>query len=178
MFATNVGRAIQIIKNSIKHNKFVFLSGRSMVNNIEICQELGYVNVPKEYVRKLDKSADDMPDHKVVILCTGAQGEEFSALARMARNEHAQIKLRRGDTILLSSTTIPGNELAMQTLRNNLVIKEINLITNDNMDIHASGHGGAEDHKMMLHLLKPEYFLPYYLDAFARYAHKKLALDI
>lgn len=177
-FATNVWRIIQIIKSAVKHNKIVFLSGRSMVNNVEICQELGYINVPKHMIRKLDKTADEMPDQKVVILCTGAQGEEFSALARMSRGEHQQITLRRGDTILLSSSTIPGNELAMASMKNNLVSKDIKLITNDSMDIHTSGHGGAEDHKLMLTLLKPQFFLPFFLDATARYAHRDLAINM
>jgi ribonuclease J len=149
-----------------------------MVNNVEICQELGYINVPKHMIRKLDKTADEMPDQKVVILCTGAQGEEFSALARMSRGEHPQITLRKGDTILLSSSTIPGNELAMASMKNNLVSKDIKLITNDSMDIHTSGHGGAEDHKLMLTLLKPQFFLPFFLDATARYAHRDLAINM
>lgn len=177
-FATNVGRSIQIIRNAIKWNKIVFLSGRSMVNNIEVCQELGYINVPKANVRKLDKSAEDMPDDKVVILCTGAQWEELSALARMARDEHTQIKLREWDTILISGSTIPWNELSMQVMKNNLITKKVNLITNADMDVHTSWHGGAEDHKMMLHLLNPDYFMPFYMDAFPRYAYRKLALDM
>ncbi len=177
-FATNVWRSIQVIKNAVKNNKVVFLSGRSMLNNIEVCKELWYVNVPNDYLRKLDKTADEMPDNKVVILSTWAQWEEFSALARMARWEHAQIQLRKWDTILLSSTVIPWNERAMMTMKNNLVNKQINLITNDDMDVHASWHGWAEDHKLMLHLLKPDYFMPFYMDAFPRFAHKNLAIDM
>lgn len=176
-FASNVGRVIQLIHSAIKYNRVVFLSGRSMVNNVEICQQLGYINVPKGTIRKLNEEVENMPDSRVMILCTGAQGEEFSALARMSRDEHAQISLREGDTVLMSASTIPGNELQTAQMINKLVVKGINLITNDIMDIHASGHGGAEDHKLMLGLVNPDYFLPFYIEAFLRYEHKKLWLD-
>lgn len=147
-----------------------------MINNVEICQQLGYINAPKGSIRKVGNDIENIPDERVLILCTGAQGEEFSALARMARGEHAQITLRPGDTILRSASTIPGNELQAQLMVNQLVVKGINLVTNDDLDIHASGHGGAEDHKLMLTLVNPEYFLPFYIEAFFRYEHRKLGL--
>jgi ribonuclease J len=179
-FASNVGRVIQIIQSAVKANKYVFLSGRSMVNNVEICQELGYIKVPKNMIRNLKyaKDVESYPDEKVVIICTGAQGEEFSALARIARGEHDQITLKPGDTILMSASTIPGNELQVTKMMNDMVIKNVNIITNDAMDVHASGHGGVEDHKIMLGLLKPEYFLPFYTQAIERYHHKKLGLSM
>lgn len=176
-FASNVGRVIQLIHSAIKYNRVVFLSGRSMINNVEICQQLWYINVPKGTIRKLNEEVENMPDSRVMILCTGAQGEEFSALARMSRDEHAQISLRQGDTVLMSASTIPGNELQTSHMINKLIIKGINLITNDIMDIHASGHGGAEDHKLMLTLVNPDYFLPFYIEAYLRYEHRKLGLD-
>lgn len=175
-FASNVGRVIQLIHSAIKYNRVVFLSGRSMINNVEICQQLWYINVPKGTIRKLNEDVENMPDSRVMILCTGAQGEEFSALARMSRNEHAQITLREGDTVLMSASTIPGNELQTSQMINKLVVKGVNLITNDIMDIHASGHGGAEDHKLMIGLVNPDYFLPFYIEAYLRYEHRKLGL--
>jgi ribonuclease J len=93
-FASNVGRVIQLINSAIKYNKVVFLSGRSMINNVEICEQLGYIKVPKGTIRKINDDIENMPDNRVLILCTGAQGEEFSALARMARGEHPQVTLR------------------------------------------------------------------------------------
>lgn len=179
-FASNVGRIIQIIQSAVKHNKVVFLSGRSMINNVEICQQLGYINFPKGTVRKLINAneIDTLPDERVVLLSTGAQGEEFSALARIARGEHTHFELRPGDTVVMSASTIPGNESQFAKMINDLVIKKINLITNDAMDVHASGHGGAEDHKIMLGLVKPEYFLPYYMPAAERYSHRALGLDM
>jgi len=145
-----------------------------MENYTAICQQLGYITAPKGMVRKLNDDVENMPDDRVLILCTGAQGEEFSALARMARGEHAQITLRAGDTVLKSASVIPGNELQSEKMLNDLVVRGINVITNDDMDIHASGHGGAEDHKLMLTLVKPQYFLPYYIQAYLRYEYRKI----
>ena len=129
-------------------------------------------------IRKLDDDVNNMPDERVLVLCTGAQGEEFAALTRMSRNEHAQITLKKWDTILMSSSTIPGNELAINKMQNALLAQEVELITNAEMDVHTSWHGYAEDHKMFLSLIKPHYFMPAFDDMTHRYAHKKLALEL
>ncbi len=178
-FASNVGRVIQIIESAAKLDKVVFLSGRSMVGNAEIASELWYIRVPEGVIRKLENwDINTMPDSKVIVLSTGAQGEEFSALARMSRGEHQYVQLKPGDTVLTSSSAIPGNERQMSKMINSLVIQGISIITIDDMDIHASGHGGAEDHKIMLGLLKPQFFLPFYTEASLRYRHRTLALDM
>lgn len=177
-FASNVGRIIQIINSAIKYNRVVFLSGRSMVNNVEICQQLWYINVPKEYIRKLDNDVNNMPDERVLILSTWAQGEEFAALTRMSRDDHQFITLKKGDTILMSSSPIPGNESAMKKMFDELVIKNVNLITNKEMDVHTSGHGWIEDHKLFLSLIKPDFFMPYFMPAQERYDHRKIALEM
>lgn len=177
-FATNIGRVIQIINSAIRYNRVVFLSGRSMINNVDICQQLGYINAPKGMIRKLDNEVNTMPDERVLILWTGAQGEEFAALTRMSRGEHTQVTLKKWDTILLSSSTIPGNELAIDKMLNSLLSKWVDLITNNEMDVHTSWHGYAEDHKLFLSLIKPEYFMPAFDSMKHRYAHKKLALDL
>ena len=177
-FASNVGRIIQIIHSAMKYDKVVFLSGRSMINNVEICQNLDYIPNLKGRVRKLDRDVENMPDHRSIVLATGAQGEEFSALARISRWEHPDLKLHKGDTVLVSSSTIPGNELDMEKMLNDLIVQDIKLITKDDMDVHASGHGFEEDHKLMLTLLKPGYFMPYYTNAVMRYAHRKLGIEM
>ena len=177
-FASNVGRVMQLINAAVRNNRVVFLAWRSMINNVEICKELGYIKTPPGMVRQLNEEVEQMPDNRVMIICTGAQGEEFSALARMARDEHPQIKLRKGDTIMMSSSVIPGNELQAAKMMDLLVQKDVTLITNDDIDIHASWHGSVEDHKLFLNLVNPEYVLPYYMTPFHRYAHKKLALDM
>jgi ribonuclease J len=177
-FASNIWRIIQIINSAIKYNKVIFLSGRSMVNNVEICQQLGYINVPAGYIRKLSNEIDTLPDERVLILSTWAQGEEFAGLTRMAKGEHNILQLRKDDTILMSSSTIPGNESAVNHMINDLVVKDVNLVTNDEIDIHASWHGYMEDHKLFLSLLNPEFFLPFFMPPSERYAHKKIALDM
>lgn len=178
-FASNVGRVIQIIESAARHGKVVFLSGRSMIGYTEVAAELGYIRVPDGVIRKIESGEiNTMPDEKIIVLSTGAQGEEFSALARMSRGEFQYLQLKPGDTVLTSSYAIPGNEKQMAKMNNALVSQGINMITLDDMDIHASGHGGAEDHKIMLGLLKPQYFLPFYTEASLRYRHRALAMDM
>lgn len=177
-FASNVWRVIQIVMSAIKYNKVVFLTWRSLLNTVDICQELGYLNVPKWMLRKLDDDVNNMPEERVLILCTGAQGEEFAALTRMSRGEHAQVTLHKWDTILMSSSTIPGNELAIDKMQNDLLSKEVDLITNNDMDVHTSWHGHEEDHKLFLSLLKPQYFMPALDELKHRHAHKKIALAL
>lgn len=112
-FASNVGRIIQIINSAIKNDKVVFLAGRSMVANVQLCQELGYISAPKGMIRQLSSEVETLPDERVMVLCTGSQGEENSALVRMAKGEVKDLMLRKGDAVLLSSHTIPGNEKAV-----------------------------------------------------------------
>ncbi len=177
-FASNIGRIIQIIENAIKNDKVVFLEWRSMLNNVEICQKLGYLDVPRWCVRKLSSDVENMPPERVIILSTWAQWEEFSWLARISRWEHANFRLREKDTVLVSASTIPWNEAGVSKMLNDLVVRNINLITNDDLDIHASGHGYQEDHKLMINLIKPDYMLPFYTDAKLRYAHRAVAMDM
>jgi ribonuclease J len=129
-------------------------------------------------IRKLDEDVNTMPDERVLVLSTGAQGEEFAALTRMSRGEHAQIILHKGDTVIMSSSTIPGNELAIDRMQNALLALGVDLITNNEIDVHTSGHGYAEDHKLFLSLIKPKFFMPFFDELTHRTAHKKLALDM
>lgn len=178
-FASNVWRVIQIIESAARLGKVVFLSWRSMIWYTEVAAELGYIRVPDGVIRKIESGEiNTMPDEKIIVLSTGAQGEEFSALARMSRDEFQYFQLKPGDTVLTSSSAIPGNEKQMAKMINALVTKWVNMITLDDMDIHASGHGWAEDHKIMLWLLKPQFFLPFYTEASLRYRHRALAMDM
>lgn len=177
-FASNIGRVIQLINSAVKYNRTVFLSGRSMVNNVEIAQELWYIKPPKGMLRKLDGDVNNMPDERVLILSTGAQGEEFAALTRMSRGDHSDVELKPSDLVMLSSSTIPGNERQMHRMMDNLTMLGVNLIATSDMDVHASGHGGEEDHKLMLALTKPQFFMPYYIEATMRYAYRKVAMDM
>lgn len=177
-FASNVWRVIQLINSAVRYNRTVFLSGRSMINYTEICQELWYVNPPKWFLRKLDNDVNNMPDERVLILSTGAQWEEFAALTRMSRGDHPHVELKPSDTVLLSSSVIPGNERQMHRMMDNLTMTWVNLISTNDMDVHASWHGGEEDHKLMLALTKPQFFMPFYIEATLRYVYKKVAMDM
>jgi ribonuclease J len=149
-----------------------------MVNNVQLCQELGYINVPKEMIRLVSPDIEQLPDERVMILCTGSQGEEFSALVRMATNTFKDFTLRPGDCVILSSHTIPGNEKAVGALMNNLVDLGVDLVDDPSLDLHTSGHAYQEDMKEMMALLKPEYFSPVHGESVMRQAHKKIALDM
>lgn len=177
-FASNIWRLIQIIESAVRHNRVIFLAGRSMVGNVQLCQELGYINVPKDMIRLVSGEIDQMPDERVMIVCTGSQWEEFSALVRMATNTYKDFMIRPGDCILLSSHTIPGNEKAVWSLLNNLIDMWIDLVDEPTLAVHTSGHACQEDMKEMMALLKPEYFCPIHGESLMRHAHKKIALDM
>lgn len=177
-FASNIGRVIQIIEAAAKHDKVVFVSGRSMVNNIEIVKQLGYINVPHGFVRKVSEEINTFPDHRVLVLCTGAQGEEFAALTRMSRGDDKNIKLKKGDQIMMSATPIPGNEKAVIGMMNDFVRQGIDVLTNSDLDIHASGHAYQEDIKIMTSLVKPEYVVPIHGEPVQRNANKKIMMEM
>jgi ribonuclease J len=119
-----------------------------------------------------------MPDERVLIVCTGSQGEEFSALVRMASNTYKDFVLRPGDVVLLSTHTIPGNEKAVIDMINNLITIGIDIVDDHNLDVHSSGHGYQEDIKTMLSLLKPQYYMPIHGEPFMKHANKKLGLSM
>ncbi len=178
LFASNVGRIIQIVESAIRQNRTIFLAGRSMINNVQLCQELGYINAPKDMIRQISADADQMPDERVLVLCTGSQGEEFAALMRMATNTFKGFSLRPNDCIILSSHAIPGNEKAVAALMNNLINLDVDLVDDPHLDLHTSGHAYQEDMKEMMALLKPEYFAPIHGDLVQRNAHRKVALEM
>lgn len=175
-FASNIGRVIQVIDAAVKYNKVVFLAGRSMINNVKLCQELGYIRVPEHMIRPINWDIEQMPDERVLVLCTWSQGEEFSALMRMSTNTYKDIQLKPSDSILLSSHTIPGNEKAVIGMINDLVAIGVQIIDDNSLDVHSSGHGYQEDIKMMIAMLKPEYYVPMHGEPFMRHANKNLGL--
>ena len=177
-FASNIWRLIQIIESAVKHNRVIFLAGRSMVWNVQLCQELGYINVPKDMIRLVSGEIDQMPDERVMILCTWSQWEEFSALVRMSTNTFKNFTIKPWDCILLSSHTIPWNEKAVWSLLNNLIDMWIDLVDEPTLALHTSWHSYQEDMKEMMALLRPEYFCPIHWEALMRHAHKQTALDM
>lgn len=159
VFSSLLSRIKQLIETSEKLGKVVALGGFSMKSNVEIAKELGYMKFnPKTLIdiRQIDK----YPQEKVVIICTGAQGEKNATLMRIATGEHREVKLVPGDTVVFSSSVIPGNERTVQRLKDTLYRKGADVIHYEMMDVHAGGHAKAEDVKLMLSLLRPKYFIP------------------
>src|SRR3972149_80781 len=158
-FASNIHRIQQVIDSAARYNRKVILNGRSVINNTRIAEELGYLSYPPD-VKATMEDLNDLPDDQVVIVTTGSQGEPMSALSRMAMDDHKHIKIKEGDMVLLSSRFIPGNERAIGRGINHLFRRGANVLYEQVSDIHVSGHACREEQKMMLNLVKPEYFIP------------------
>jgi ribonuclease J len=168
-FASNIHRVQQVIDAAAALGRKVALVGRSMRKNVNIGRSLGHIVVP-EGILIQPHEVEDWPDHKVVVISTGSQGEPLSALRRMAYNDHRQITLRDGDTVVFSATPIPGNERAVNETVDRLFHIGCDVITPREAPIHASGHGYAEELKLMLNLVRPRYVLPIHGD------HKRIRL--
>ncbi|HZE03579.1 MAG TPA: ribonuclease J [Solirubrobacteraceae bacterium] len=173
-FASNIHRVQQVIDAAGALGRKVALVGRSMRKNVNIGRSLGHVNVPEGMMIQ-PHEVEDWPDHKVVIISTGSQGEPLSALRRMAYNDHRQITLHRGDTVVFSATPIPGNERAVNETVDRLYHIGCRVITTRDAPIHASGHGFAEELKLMLNLLRPRYVMPVHGDHKRVHLHAQLA---
>ncbi|MDP2624676.1 MAG: ribonuclease J, partial [Candidatus Peregrinibacteria bacterium] len=173
-FASLIGRLQQIMDSAIKANRKIFLSGRSMEQNVKIAQNLGYIKVPRGVIGDIRKMSK-CPDEQLILLTTGSQGEDMSALARMATGNHAKVTIKPGDTVVLSSNPIIGNGPAVVKVLNGLARLGAKIITNKNIDIHTSGHAKQEDLKLMIKLIKPEYLIPCHGDYYMRFAHQEVA---
>ncbi|MCI6820312.1 MAG: ribonuclease J [Clostridiales bacterium] len=158
-FSSNVHRIQKIIDLAIQCKRKVAVSGRSMVNVVELAQELGYIRIPQHMLVDLNK-AKNIPDKELVVITTGSQGEPMSALARMASCEHKTIRIKKGDRVILSSSPVPGNELTVANVVNQLIQKGAEVIYSDIADIHVSGHACQEELKLMHSLIRPKYFMP------------------
>lgn len=176
-FSSLIGRIQQIIQSASFYRRKVFLSGRSMTDNISIAQQLAFIKAPPGLIHPINKIGKTKDEH-VLILTTGAQGEAMSALTRMALGDHAHIAIKRGDTIVLSSSPIPGNERSIYTVINNLVRFGARVIFNQVMDVHTSGHAQREDLKLMINLVKPKYLVPIHGELFMRQAHSEIGREL
>ncbi len=168
-FASNIHRVQQVVDAAAALGRKVALVGRSMRKNVNIGRSLGHIEVPEGMMIQ-SHEVEDWPDHKVVVISTGSQGEPLSALRRMAYNDHRQIRLRSGDTVVFSATPIPGNERAVNETVDRLYHIGCHVITPREAPIHASGHGYAEELKLMLNLVRPRYVMPVHGD------HKRIRL--
>lgn len=176
-FSQLISRIQSVCDAAAKNNRKIIVTGRSMVNAIEIALSMGYLRIqPKIFIKS--EQAKKYPDNQVVVLTTGSQGEEASALARMSRGEHKIIKVKPGDTVVVSASPIPGNERSVVEVLDNLTRAGADVIYSKILDIHSSGHAQQEELKMMFGLLKPKYFIPIHGEHHMLVAHKKLATSI
>ncbi len=173
-FASNIHRVQQVIDAATALDRKVALVGRSMRKNVSIGRRLGHIEVPDGMLIG-PREVGDHPDERVVIISTGSQGEPLSALRRMAYRDHPQVQLKDGDTVVFSATPVPGNERAVNETIDRLYHIGCDVITNKDAPVHASGHGHAEEVKLMLNLVKPRYVMPIHGDFKRLRLHAELA---
>lgn len=176
-FSQLISRIQSVCDAAAKHNRKIVVTGRSMVNAIEIALAMGYLHIqPKIFIKSEQMSK--FPDNQVVVLTTGSQGEESSALARVSRGEHKVIRIQPGDTVVVSASPIPGNERSVVEVLDNLTRQGADVIYNKVLDIHASGHAQQEELKLMFGLTKPRYFVPIHGEHHMLVAHNQLAQSV
>ncbi len=172
-FSSQIHRIQQVCDIATSVGRKVVVTGRSMVTNTKIARELGYLKVAEEDI--LDAyELKDIPDDKIVVLCTGSQGEPLSALSRMANGEHRSLSIHEGDTVIISATPVPGNEKSVQGIINSLSKIGCDIFDKDNATVHVSGHGRQEELKLMLGMTCPRYFMPVHGEAVHLRANAKL----
>ena len=177
-FASNMYRIQQIIESSIKNKRKIAFFGRSMERAIEVGRQSGYIKLPEHFLIK-PENLNKVPDNELTILVTGSQGEPFAALSRIANGSHRQIQARKGDTVIFSSSPIPGNQEGVNRTINKLFRLDVEVITHGPLaDTHTSGHGSQNDLKLMLALVKPKYFIPMHGEHRMLKHHKQLAVDV
>ena len=175
-FSSLLNRVQQIITCSEEHGRKVIIRGRSMQENIEIAQRLKYLKVKKgTFVKSKDFSK--YPPNKITVICTGSQAEDQAALMRISNNEDKFIKLTPGDTVILSSSIIPGNEVSVQHLKDRLYQAKLNVINYSMMDIHAGGHAQQDELRQMINLIKPKFLMPIHGYVSMLITHKKIAIE-
>jgi ribonuclease J len=158
-FSSNIHRVQQVIDAAVKCGRKVLLNGKSMLANVQIARDLGYLRIPDDTLIDL-KELPKIPREKVCMITTGSQGEPMSALTRIAMDDHKQIKLEPGDTVILSSRFIPGNEKTISDLINHLYRRGAEVFHENVSEVHVSGHASREELKLILNLVRPRWFLP------------------
>lgn len=174
-FASHVHRIQQIINVAIKYKRKIAIDGRSMLKTFDICKSLGYLEYPKNLLVDITK-ANEMQADKIMVLCTGTQGEPLAALSRIANGTHKYINLRESDTVIISSTPIPGNEKATSKNVNQLLKKQAEVVFERSVGVHVSGHASQEEQKLMLNLVKPTFFMPVHGEYAMLKKHKETAI--
>ncbi len=173
-FSSHIHRLQQVCDAAKAANRKIVVTGRSMLQNTKIARELGYLNIDDEDI--LDAfDIDKLPDNRVVVLCTGSQGEPLSALARMVTGEHRTLQIEHSDTVIISATPVPGNEKAVTQIENQLAKIGADVFDKSRGLVHVSGHASQEELKLMMAMTKPRYFMPVHGEALHLRAHAKLA---
>jgi ribonuclease J len=175
-FASNISRLQQGIDAAVDCGRKCFIVGRSMLNNVRVGQELGFLRTPDIFVSPKQHAA--VPDKELAVLCTGAQGEPMSALARIAAGEHPMVQLHEGDTVIISANPIPGNEEAVHRTINNLYRRGARVFNSSKHHVHASGHASREELKLMLTLTRPKFFVPVHGEYRHLSIHSELAAAV
>jgi ribonuclease J len=176
-FASNIHRVQQVVDAAQTLGRKVSLVGRSMRKNVNIGRNLGHIDIPDGMLVGV-KEIEDFPEHKLVVISTGSQGEPLSALRRMAHGDHPNVDLRAGDTVMFSATPIPGNERAVNETIDRIYQLGANVTTARDAPIHASGHGFAEELKLMINLTAPRYVMPFHGDHRRMRLHAELAESV
>ncbi len=176
-FASNIHRIQQIIDSAVLFNRKVIISGRSMVNTVEVGTELGYLKVPEGTIVDIN-NMDNYSPSDIVVITTGSQGEPMSALTRMAFSEHRKLEIVHGDLVIISASPIPGNEKTVSRVINQLMYKGANVIYETLADVHVSGHACQEELKLMHTLVKPKFFIPIHGEYRHLKRHAELAEEL
>lgn len=173
-FSSHIHRLQQVCDAATAVGRKVVVTGRSMVTNTRVARDLGYLHIDdKDIIDAYD--VEDIPDDKIVVLCTGSQGEPMSALARMATGDHKSLRITADDTVIISATPVPGNEKSVQGVINALSKIGCRIFDKNNAAVHVSGHGRQEELKLMLAMCKPRNFMPVHGEAVHLRAHAELA---
>ena len=173
-FASLISRVQAVIDAAVKHDRRVFVTGRSMVNNVNMARDLGYLKVPGNILMSVNQMKDH-PAHKTIIICTGSQGEPTSALTRMASGSHQQIAIQKDDTVILSSNPVPGNEKFVYKNIDLLMQGGAKVIYNRLADVHVRGHAAREELKIIHRLVRPRHFVPIHGEYRHLVLHRELA---
>ncbi|MCK9496341.1 MAG: ribonuclease J [Dehalococcoidia bacterium] len=176
-FASLISRVQIVLDSAAKHGRRVFVTGRSMVNNVGMARDLGYLRVPGNVLMGVNEMRQH-PDAKTVIICTGSQGEPTSALTRMANGTHQQIAIASGDTVILSSNPVPGNEKSVYKNIDLLMEAGARVVYNRLADVHVRGHASREELKVIHRLVRPRYFLPIHGEYRHLVLHRELAIQL
>ena len=177
VFASNISRIQQVIDLTLKYDRKVVFSGKSMRTNVRIAKDEGLLTMP-DGTEISENAIEQLPDDRITILTTGSQGEPMSSLTRMAHDRHKGIRIRKEDRVILSSRFIPGNEKAIASIINNLYRLGADVVYEKVSDIHSSGHAYREELKLMLNLVKPRFFIPIHGEYRHLVKHAQLALDM